>query len=186
MPPKVKTAKEDIINATVQIVRIGGAQAINARTIASMLGCSTQPIFSNFSSMDEVRLSVIKKADAMCHEYMRNEAAKGLFPPAKAYSMAYIQFAKEEKELFKLLFMRDRTGEPSTEDSDIAIQMSDMIHNATGLEGNDLSIFHLEMWTLIHGIATMLATGYLDLDWELISKIISDAYLGLRKQYGLE
>ena len=31
MPPKVKVTKEDIINATVDIVRNSGAQAINAR-----------------------------------------------------------------------------------------------------------------------------------------------------------
>lgn len=186
MPPKIKTSKEDIINAAVEIVRIGGSQALNARTIASFLNCSTQPIFSNFTSMDELRLAVIKKADVMCHEYMLRETETGQFPPKKAYSMAYIRFAKEEKELFKLLYMRDRAGESNTEDSEIAKQMSIMIHNSTGLEGMELSIFHLEMWSFVHGIATMLATGYLDLDWDLISKMITDAYWGLRKQYGLE
>ena len=46
MPPKVKVKKEDVINAAVDIVRCSGAQAINARTIASALNCSTQPVFS--------------------------------------------------------------------------------------------------------------------------------------------
>jgi hypothetical protein len=44
----------------------------------------------------------------------------------------------------------------------------------------------MEMWVYVHGIATMLATGFLDLDWDLVSKMITDAYQGLRKQYGLE
>ena len=82
--------------------------------------------------------------------------------------------------------MRDRTGEADTEDSEIAKQMGSMIQKSTGLEGNALSLFHLEMWAFVHGIATMLATGYLDLEWELISKMITDSYWGLRKQYGLE
>ena len=186
MPPKLKTTRDDIINAAVEIVRIGGTHAINARTIASMLRCSTQPIFSNFSSMDELRMAVIKKAEALCHESMLHETRQGNYPPNKAYSMAYIRFAKEEKELFKLLYMRDRTGETNSEDSEIARQMGAMIQKSTGLEGDSLSIFHLEMWAFVHGIATMLATGYLDLEWELISKMITDAYFGLRKQYGLE
>lgn len=186
MPPKLKTTKDDIINAAVEIVRIGSAQAINARTIASMLNCSTQPIFSNFATMDELRMAVIKKAETLCHESMLCETRKGLYPPNKAYSMAYIRFAKEEKELFRLLYMRDRTGEADTEDSEIAKQMCSMIQKSTGLEGNALSLFHLEMWAFVHGIATMLATGYLDLEWELISKMITDSYWGLRKQYGLE
>ena len=37
MPPKVKVTKEDIINAAVDIVRNSGAQAINARTIATTI-----------------------------------------------------------------------------------------------------------------------------------------------------
>ena len=82
--------------------------------------------------------------------------------------------------------MRDRTGETNSEDSEIARQMGAMIQKSTGLEGDSLSIFHLEMWAYVHGIATMMATGYLDLEWELISKMITDAYFGLRKQYGLE
>ena len=45
---------------------------------------------------------------------------------------------------------------------------------------------HLEMWAYVHGIATMFATGFLDLDWELVSRMLTDSYQGLRKQYGME
>lgn len=41
MPPRVKVTKEDIVKAAVDIVRKSGAQAINARTVASVLNCST-------------------------------------------------------------------------------------------------------------------------------------------------
>ena len=33
------------------------------------------------------------------------------YPPYKAMGMGYIRFAAEERELFRLLFMRDRSGE---------------------------------------------------------------------------
>ena len=111
MPPKVKITKEDIINAAVSLVRENGADALNARTVASVLGCSTQPVFSNFATMDELRLAVVEKADEICNEYIKKEIEIGDFPAYKASGMAYIRFAKEEKELFRLLYMRDRTGE---------------------------------------------------------------------------
>ena len=110
MPPKIKVTKDDIINAAVEIVRNSGAQAINARTIASTLNCSTQPVFSNFATMDELRLAVVEKADILCQAYMQREVECGEFPAYKANGMAYIRFAKEEKELFKLLYMRDRSS----------------------------------------------------------------------------
>ena len=42
---------------------------------------------------------------------------------------------------------------------------------------------HLEMWTCVHGIATMLATSFLSLDWELISDMLTDVYQGIRTKH---
>ena len=186
MPPKIKVTKEDVINAAVDIVRSSGAQAINARTIASVLNCSTQPVFSNFASMDELRLAVVERADLLCQEYMQREVDRGEFPAYKANGMAYIRFAKEEKELFKLLYMRDRSSELIPETTEQTDKMESIVHNNTGLNGVDVKLFHLEMWAYVHGIASMCATGFVDLNWELISKMLSDAYQGLRKQYTKE
>ena len=185
MPPKVKVCKEDIVNAAMDIVRKGGADAINARTLASLLDCSTQPIFSNFSTMDELHLAVLEKADAIYNEYIQKEIESEKYPPYKASGMAYIRFAKEEKELFKLLYMRERAEEAIREDAAFGKLMDSVIKPSTGLNGRDAELFHLEMWAYVHGIATMFATGYLDLDWELVSRMLTDAYMGMRKQYGM-
>ncbi len=186
MPPKIKVTKEDIINAAVDLVRQSGEQGINARNIAVMLNCSTQPVFSNFSTMEELRIAVVKKADQLCQEYIQKEIESGKYPTYKASGMAYIRFAKEEKELFKLLYMRDRTGETIPEDTDINKKMEAIVYQNTGMESSEVKLFHLEMWAYVHGIATMYATGFVDLDWELVSKMCTDAYQGLRKQYGME
>lgn len=186
MPPKVKITREDIINAAVGIVRRDGAQAINARELAAVLNCSTQPVFSNFETMDKLRLAVVHEADALCREYMRHEVESGEFPPYKANGMAYIRFAKEERELFKLLYMRDRNGEAIPEGDAVNSQMETIVQGNTGLDGEEAKLFHLEMWAFVHGIATMFATGFLDLEWELVSKMLTDAYLGLKMRYETE
>ena len=186
MPPKIKITKEDIINTAVEIVRQQGWQAINARSVATVLNCSTQPIFSNFATMDQLRLAVLVKADAICNDYIQREIESQKYPIYKASGMAYIRFAKEETELFKLLYMRDRAGEVIAGESAVENRMAPIIHQATGLSSSDAQLFHLEMWAYVHGIATMFATGFFDLDWELVSKMLTDAYQGLRKHYGLE
>lgn len=183
MPPKVKITKEDIINAAIEIVKANGEEAINARNIAATLGCSTQPVFSNFASMEELRLAVVERVDMLCNQYMEREVATGKYPAYKASGMAYIRFAKEEKQLFRLLYMRDRSKEIVSEDTEAMQRMEDMIYENTGLAGDDAKLFHLEMWAYVHGIATMLATGFQDLEWEFISKLITDAYQGLKKQH---
>lgn len=186
MPPKVKITKEDIINAAISIVRKDGDGTLNARTVAAYLNCSTQPVFSNFATMEELRFAVVEGADNLCRQYRLREVEGGLYPAYKANGMAYIRFAKEEKELFKLLYMRDRSGEDSSIEFGIDAQMETIVQSNTGLSKADATLFHLEMWAYVHGIATMFATGFLDLEWELVSKMLTDTYQGLRKQYKME
>ena len=186
MPPKVKVTKEEIIQAAVGIVRAQGASALNARTVAAALNCSTQPVFSNFETMEQLQQAVVAQADQICNDYIQKEIASGAYPAYKASGMAYIRFAKEEKELFKLLYMRDRRAEDDPDKSEINEQMTAVVEDNTGLTGDRAKLFHLEMWTYVHGIATMLATGFLDLEWDLISSMITDAYQGMRKLREME
>ena len=186
MPPKVTTTKADLLNAAVEIVRKDGADALNARTIAAALGCSTQPIFSNFATMQALKQAVVKRANTLCEDYIQREIKSGIYPAYKATGMAYIRFAKEEKELFRLLYMRDRSAENIPEELELGDEMEAMICQNTGLDPETAKLFHLEMWVCVHGIATMFATGFVDLPWELVSKMQTDLYQGLRKQYGKE
>ena len=125
MPPKVKITKEDIIQKALEIGRTNGEQALNARSIASALNCSTQPVFFNFATMEELRESVIKAAYGLYASFLQQEVENGKYPKYKSFGMAYIRFAGEEKELFKLLFMRDRTCEnvSFSPDFDESVQM---------------------------------------------------------------
>lgn len=186
MAPKIKTTREEIIKTAVEMVKTTGSEALGARALAGVLGCSTQPIFSNFQTMDELRLAVVHEADQLCQEYMKREMESGKYPPYKATGMAYIRFAKEEKELFKLIYMRDRANEKIPETTEFGNEIEAMVQDNTGLGGQDARLFHLEMWAYVHGIATMFATRFLDLDWELVSKMLTDSYQGLKKQYGME
>lgn len=60
MPPKQKVTKEDIVLAAINLVRKNGVESINARSVAAEIGCSTQPIFSNYATMEELKQDIIK------------------------------------------------------------------------------------------------------------------------------
>lgn len=184
MPPKVKISKQDIINKAIEMVRADGIESINARNLAAALGCSTQPIFSNFESMEDLNYQIICKADKLYVEFSKKEMESGKYPPYKASGMAYIKFAKEERQLFRLLFMRDRRDENVSDESDFMNQIMGIVQNNTGLDTDTAKLFHLEAWGFVHGVATMIVTGYFDVDMELVSRMVSDIYLGLKKQYG--
>ena len=182
MPPKVKVTKEAIIKTALELVRINGSGALNARSIAAALGCSTQPVFSNFATMEELQEATVKAAYEQYLFFLKKEVENGKYPPYKAFGMAYIRFAKEEKELFKLLFMRDREGKELVPSPDFEESVQ-MIMSASGIERKKAELIHLEMWISVHGIGTMLATSFLSLDFELISNILTDIYQGIRARH---
>ena len=185
MAPKVKVTREDIIKTTLELVRKHGADYINARAIASALECSTQPIFSNFNSMEELQEETILCAYGLYLDFIKSEIESGEYPQYKAFGMAYIRFAKEEKELFKLLFMRDRTNEDLSPSPDFEESVN-LIMELNNVSREQAMLIHLEMYTCVHGIATMVATSFLPLEWTLISQILSDIYHGIRTKIAEE
>ena len=181
MPPKVKVSREEIIKTCLEIVRTSGTDGINARNIAGVLGCSTQPIFSNFKSMEELEEKTILVAYNIYLDFIKNEVESEKYPKYKAFGMAYIRFARQEKELFKLLFMRDRRGEDLSLSPDFEESVR-IIMQSNGISYEKAMLMHLEMWSCVHGIGTMLATSFLPLEEETISQMISDIYQGIRSR----
>ena len=182
MPPKIKITKENIVKTAVELVRANGEEAVNARAIATALNCSTQPVFSNFASMEELQEATLISAYGIYFEFLKREAESGKYPKYKAFGIAYVRFAKEEKELFKFLFMRDRRGKSLTPTADFE-ESIEIIKNANGISKEKAELLHLETWTCVHGIATMIATSFLTFDWELIENMLTDVYQGLRARH---
>ena len=61
MPAIKKINREDIIKASVEIIRKEGLESLNARGVAKKLNCSTQPIFYIYSNMEEMRKDALKE-----------------------------------------------------------------------------------------------------------------------------
>ena len=105
MPPKFKFTREEIIQAALDLTRESGIAAVTARGLGAKLGSSVKPIFSLFENMEEVQNEVLKAAEKLSQARIRETMESGQYPPYKASGIAYICFAREEKELFKLLYM---------------------------------------------------------------------------------
>lgn len=177
-----KISREAIISAALKLIRDGGMGSLNARSLASALGCSTRPVYLAFGSMDGVKECAAARIKEVYQGYLKREAESGRYPTFKAYGMGYIRFARDEKEFFKFLFMRDRTDESIVEE-DIGFIIS-AITAGTGLDKERAKLFHLESWIFVHGIAAMLATSYIDFDEEFISGTLTDMFEGLKARFG--
>lgn len=183
MPKNAKITRQMVIDAAVSIVREDGASALNARAVAERLSSSVQPIFYNFSGIDALRSEVIAEAGRLYAARIEAVIAENRYPAYKSSGMAYVEFAIEERELFKLLFMRDRDAVERADDSAVGPIYS-LIAENVGVDINTAKLIHLETWAFVHGIAAMIVTDYYVPDTELISSMMTDVYEGLKSRFG--
>ena len=151
MPPIRKFCKEDIINTAYEIVKSEGLSSLNARRIAKELGCSIQPIFHNFSTMNELNKEIYNKIYNTYREYM--DGAIDCDKPYKAMGLAYIKFASDYPEFFKIIFMQQTNlnaekfvmADTVSED---AIKAGMLL---SGLSYEEQKQLHIYSWTCLFG-----------------------------------
>ena len=183
MPAKEKFTREELVSTGVELIRSGGETALNARSLAKALGCSTQPIFRNFESMEALRAAVLEEIHRDYLQFLEARVAESPYPAYKASGMAYIEFARTEPELFRSLFMRSRGDQHAGPEQGDWEPTLDAVQRHTGLSHGEAELFHLEMWAVVHGIAVMQATGYLNLEESTVSRMLTDAYQGIRTRW---
>jgi len=184
MPPKIKITLDAILDAGIDIIRKKGIANVNARELAKSLGCSIQPVFRNFQSMDNLKIDLYKKVENVFDDHMRSGMERHQIP-FLGLGLAYIDFAKTEKNLFKFLFMSDDFKGRSVFDmmnDEVNQQVAGMISGATGLNFENAERLFINIWVMTHGVASMVATDNSDFSEEQTVKILMDTFLGLKYQ----
>lgn len=110
MPPKAKYTRQEIIDAAFDMTREKGIDSVTARELGAYLNVSARPIFTYFSSMDELKSEIVEKA----REYYCNYVIKGTEQPIPflGVGMYSLRFAMEETRLYELLFLYNGASKP--------------------------------------------------------------------------
>ncbi len=185
MPPAIRFTKEAVLIAAYELVRREGPSALNARAVARELGGSTQPIFRLFTSMDDLYREVIHLADENICARMREDARDSACPYT-SICMSYLRFARDEPELFKLLFMRDRVSDGSCgreykhEWSFPIIETSIGVDRETAMKLYERSFFYT------HGLAVCIATKYMPcMSEEHMEALVTESLEAAAHQLGI-
>lgn len=178
MPAKKRNDKEDIIRAAIKVIRRNGMEGLNVRDVAKECKCSTQPIYHVFGNVGNLKKETTEEMVKIFDGYIKREIESKVYPEYKAVGMGYIRFAKEEEEIFKYLFMRNRASDSASLNKTFDDATYTVMRNY-GLYKDDSVKLHTEMWAFVHGIATMFATGFLDWDWKTVEDMVTDVFLGL-------
>ena len=167
MPPQKRIFREDILEAAADLVRQEGPAALSVRNIAKKLGCSTQPVYSEFESMETLR----EELTASVRERLREDAGS-----YKQVALSFLQFARREKNLFQLVYLRRRVeGERFFEDPNEAQTIRKLQVNLE-LTARQAAEMHRRMQYYCYSMAVMMATGYLNFSEEEVSRELTEYY----------
>ena len=143
MPPACRFTREQIVAAALAITRERGFDAVTARAIADTLHSSSKVIFSAFSGMDDLLAATIDAADAQYRAYSADFVRDSADPPYKAVGTAYIRFARNEPNLFHLLYMRDRRREDHSGDAENIAVLVDFLMAKLHITREDATLLHI-------------------------------------------
>ena len=164
MPAVRKVSKEQIIDAAVDVLRDDGFSAINARSVAKKLGCSTQPIYFSFRNMEELKAALTERAIQMHTQRVRDSLRihEGNDSRYSSYGMGFVKFAAEEKQLFRWLYLEGEQLGPYQNDV-LTSEVISVITEEFGCEEDVARRFHQDMVYFTYGLAILANTDHLHL-----------------------
>ena len=180
MPPKAKVTKEMIVDTAFKIVQKEGVDKVTARSISEQLNCSTQPVLYYFSTVEDIKKMVYKKADAYHSDYiMKTEIACG--NPMLAIGMNYIKFAIEERNLFRLLFQSDEFSGVSVlnllETKEL-LPILTVLQNKLDMSMEDTKKVFGTLFIFVHGYASLYANNTMIYDELNVMKALEKILYG--------
>ena len=179
MPKKAVTTKEAIVEGAFQLIREQGLEALTARNLAALLGCSTQPVMYQFPNLETLKDLVYQRADAFHTEYLLS--GEDLLE----IGLRYVRFAREEPRLFRFLFQSNRFSGLNPEDLIRAPEAAALLSAVGSEEGLDPEAafgYFEPLAALVHGYASFIANNAMQYEPEAIRKALLAVTEGLEKE----
>lgn len=163
MPSSPKIKKEDMLQAALKLIAKNGYAALNIKSVAKELGCSTAPISWQFGGMDGLREELIPFVE----QYIENtyySQSNNEFTTFEQRGKGTIDLALENPNLFRFLYTGERsqllsTGFELHMDSLDADNLYQKMAEMLGITPKQVMDFAMTMMVYTQGIGTLIASG---------------------------
>ncbi|UNC92984.1 TetR/AcrR family transcriptional regulator [Candidatus Contubernalis alkaliaceticus] len=155
-----------IIEAAFELIREQGWSAVSTRAIAKKLGSSTMPIYSHVRSVDELEKELRIKTRGLLKEFQQRQYTEHTL---LNLAFGYVVFARDEKNLFRFLYLQN-PEKIDSEDTSVIKESFFLEFGEDSAAGKAL----LEMqesgqdalvqytWIFTHGLAMLVNSGAFD------------------------
>ncbi len=184
MPPTVKFQKDEIVRAALDVARKKGIDAVTAREVARELRVSVGPIFTWFETMEQLKAEVYALARERYRQYIERGLAGEI--PFLGVGQQYIRFAREEPELYKLLFLT-RPGAAGGGAMDALRFSQDLARESVmriyNMDAATADRYFRDLWLVVFSFATLIVTDDCPYTDGEMSAVLTEVSLSVCKAY---
>lgn len=187
MPPKQKITKEMLLEHAFKIAEEEGISAVTSRSVAKAVGCSIQPVFSHFPTMEDLRQATFDYAcDRFVEEVLVNENQPDFFAKTTKW---VLDLARYKPNLFRLLYLS--SGFKGSNLVEVMMNFESnkrMLAKMTELYGFNENICKdilMRSFLFLVGISTMICVNNMDFSdeqaAEMMKKTVADMVRGAKE-----
>jgi len=179
MAPKTKYSKEEILETALNIARERGISAVTSRELGKALGTSARPIFTAFPNMQALYQNIVQSVKEIYNKYID----KGLQHeyPFMGVGLQFIQFAVDEPQLFRLIFMTKQ--EEQTESIQNFVMSDDnyqIVLNAMKqsyhIDDDEARWLYKNSFIYAYGVASLCITGVIRYSKEDVFNLFNEMF----------
>lgn len=187
MPTSPKIPKETILKHALDMLIQDGYSAINIKTLAKRIGCSTQPISWHFGNMENFRNALTAYALEYANKKMLS-SSEGMLAFSNV-GLGYIDIAFDEPNLFRYLYMTGESGYHAggfdiltTADANSA--MIEQIASQLETSADKVRDFFRNTIIYTHGLACLVVSGLIKSTKEELYAMVEQGADGFLLQAG--
>ena len=154
-----------VLDAAIAIIELEGAESLSMREVARRAGVSHQAPYHYFGDRSGIFAAISEEGFTGLAQAFR-DVHETEMPAAKAGFIAYLNFAREHVGHFRVMFRNDICGVATHALTQTAAdsafeELRLMVSRITGLEidPNKAFTFAAMLWSLSHGLATLVIDG---------------------------
>ena len=163
MPPKAKFTKDEMINAAINVTRRTGIESVTAREMANELGVSTRPIFTYFKTIDEMKRAIHERAMSMYRERIKEGVSGDIDVPFLSIGMRYLGFAKDEPNLYKLLYLTSDKYSDGNNSIELVQYTQELIRDTLmrtySMTAEQADLYYNSLWLVASSLALLIVNN---------------------------
>lgn len=180
MPPKQKISRDLLLEHAFLIAKEQGISFVTSRSVAKAVGCSIQPVFSHFPTMEELRQATFQYAcERLMQEILEYKDEPDFLTKTNLW---VLNLARKEPNLFELLYLSRSYASANLWEVMMDWESNRQVMRAMtekyGVSEAACKDIFLRGFLLLFGIATMIATNRMEISDEealgMMSRTITD------------